>query len=230
MPQKRTELALNAMVAIAAVVVALVALRRDLRSADSLARAMPVPVFRADSAAVRSVGIEVANSSAPMKIVVFLDLECPACRLFHVHELAEFRRKSQRDAYSLQVVHLPLRMHANALAAARGAECADGMGRFEHFIDAVLQRQNAIGSVSWVSFARDAGISDSTSFLTCMGRTEEFARIAGGQELAHVFGVRATPSVMVNGWLLPAPPTAAQLLGWAREIEAGRNPFDPSGE
>jgi protein-disulfide isomerase len=55
-------------------------------------------------------------------LTVFTDFECPFCRRLD-SLLVDYRGKNPGEI-SLQIIHLPLSMHLNALPAAQAFECA----------------------------------------------------------------------------------------------------------
>ena len=88
------------------------------------------------------VGVRAGDVNAPVTIVEFADLECPACRSFQ-GVLNEVMQKHQQDV-SLVFVHYPLPGHRFALAAARAAECALSANRFTN-----LSMRSTISRTRW---------------------------------------------------------------------------------
>lgn len=150
------------------------------------------------------------DSAAPVTIVEFADFECVGCKAFHERTL-----KTIRDEFGESVafvyVHFPLRSHRFSTHAAVAAECAGAQGRYGVFVDLVFARQDSIGLKSWQSFAEEAGVEDMPLFDQCMESAWSKARVRSGRALGDTLGVRATPTVFVNGWLYPTPPDAANL-------------------
>lgn len=151
-----------------------------------------------------------------MQILVFVDFECPACRIYHA-ELKEVARELEGLA-AMTLVHFPLNQHRHAYEAARAAECAHAQGRFVEFVDAVFAGQEQFGAKAWATFAADAGVLRSEPFEECMSGTEALGMVDKGLELGKRIGVRGTPSVLINGFRYSLPPTRPQLLGVAERI------------
>jgi protein-disulfide isomerase len=165
----------------------------------------------------------VGDSGAPVKIIEFMDLECPACKTFN-ESVRAVRRKYPQEV-AVAVVHLPLPFHKFARAGARAAECAHGQDRFDQFLNTVYDKQDSIGVKSWASFAADAGVRDLSAFRQCTSASEEVPRIEAGVALARKIQVAATPTVIVNGWRYRSPPSRGELDRVVAAILAGREPF-----
>lgn len=154
-------------------------------------------------------GIRVGDSAAPITIVEFADLECPACRSFQstIHDILG----DYKETVSLVYVHFPLPQHRFALPAARGLECAASAGRGPQWIDAVFEKQDSLGLRSWGGFARDAGLSDTAALTKCVMDPSPFERIEGGRALGVKIRVQGTPTVLINGLRFPNTPTRDEM-------------------
>jgi protein-disulfide isomerase len=97
------------------------------------------------------------------------------------------------------------------MPAARAAECAERVGRFSEWIDAVYRKQDSLGVKSWGSYAHDAGIADSSMIAACARDTVPVPNILAGLAYGDSVGVTGTPTILVNGWRLPQPPSKARL-------------------
>jgi protein-disulfide isomerase len=154
-------------------------------------------------------GVWLGDSAAPIVLVVFSDLECPACSRFHAtasRAVAKFHPK-----VALVFVHYPLTGHRFAIPAAQAAECAAAVGAFPDFVDAVYSKQDSLGLKSWGSFALDAGISDTVAIRDCSRRSTVAPRIEAGRELGLRWNVVATPTVLINRLRYSLPPTATEI-------------------
>jgi protein-disulfide isomerase len=143
-------------------------------------------------------GNRVGSSSAPVTIVEFSDFECPFCRRLH-ETLREIRAEYPQIATVYR--HYPLeRIHQNARKAALASECAASLGRFTEFADALFERQDSIGVISWAKFGQAAGISDTLAFNNCIRDSVHVDRIRVDQEAGKALKVTGTPTVLVNQW------------------------------
>jgi protein-disulfide isomerase len=145
-----------------------------------------------------------------VKIAEFADFECPACKHFE-STLKSVLASYPANRVSLVFVHFPLRQHRFASIAARAAECAAPGGRFATFHDLLFAKQDSLGLKSWGSFGFEVGIRDSARFSRCVAGTEVVSRIAAGEGIGKRLEIHATPTVMVNGWRFPRPPSETEL-------------------
>jgi protein-disulfide isomerase len=163
---------------------------------------------------------------ARINLIEFADFECPFCASFHK------TLKDLRDHYpnqvSLTYVHFPLPMHRFAIPAARVAECAREQGRFEAMHDRLFEGQDALGLKPWTDYAAEAGVPDLAAFTACTKRTEPIPRVEAGKALAKELDINATPTLIVNGWMLSHPPSPEELDAMIKAVLAGKNPV-PDG-
>lgn len=138
------------------------------------------------------------SSNAPVTIVEFADLECPACRGFHatVSDLVSRRP----DDVQVVDVSYPLAQHRFALPAARGLECPDSIGYATAWISAVYAHQDSLGVRSWGSIATEAGVPYPALIERCASTANSFERLERGRAFGDRIHIRGTPTVLVNGW------------------------------
>jgi hypothetical protein len=89
----------------------------------------------------------------------------------------------------------------------------------------VLGVEASLEQVAWEEFGEVAGIPDLHTFRACAGGAFTFARIDSGLAASRRIGIRSTPTVMVNGWHLRAPPTSALLSRIINDLLAGKEPL-----
>jgi len=167
-------------------------------------------------------GITIGDSAAPIKVLVFSDLECPVCRRFHQRLMEEEARFGKEVA--VVFVHFPLAMHRFARQAAQAAECAERQGRFGEFVNQVYENQDSIGLKSWNRFAHDAGIDDTISFGRCASSRVPDPRIQRGVDIGTKLHVEGTPTVIINGWRFNNPPFDS-LASVFRNVIRGQPPL-----
>jgi protein-disulfide isomerase len=206
---------ISAMLVLAALAIVALVVRREFASPSIASRPRSEPAYLEHWQDLLSSGVVMGHARAPVKIIEFADLECPYCRTFDL----ELRRLHGRfgDSVAFVFLHYPLPNHRFAMPAARAMECAAEHGRAEHLMRSVYDKQDSLGLKSWASFGVDAGVSDSTWFAVCVGETATRKRINAGIEAGRRLGVRATPTVIVNGWRYPSPPDSAELF---RRVES----------
>ncbi|MBX9929704.1 MAG: DsbA family protein [Gemmatimonadaceae bacterium] len=150
----------------AAIAIAYVIISDRGRTADVGEAPSGKPTYQKDWETAHQAGIEVGDANGELRLVEFVDLECPACAYFHLEVLPGIRQKL--PGLSHRIVHFPLPSHRQAVPAAHAAECARLQGRFPQFVDTTLSAQRELGVVSWGNLARRAGVRDSASFARCM--------------------------------------------------------------
>lgn len=213
----------SALLTIAAVAIAVSAVRRAFFPSLTTS-GTPVPEFLASWREALPVGIRFGDSIAPVTIVEFTDLECPACRAFH-SSLEEVLKTHPGDV-SLLYVAYPLPMHRFALGAARAAECAHRYGRFREWLDVIYDKQDSLGLKSWGTYANEAGLPDTAAITKCATNPAPVGRIEAGLALGNKIRIAGTPTVIVNGWRFPYTPTTEELTSVIEAIAKGRVPFD----
>jgi len=154
-------------------------------------------------------GRVIGPSTAPLKLIEFADLECPFCRSFHKVVLSVLAKYPEDVA--LVFVHAPLNGHRFAHPAARAAECAQDQGRFALFVDHLYTGQDSPGLKTWVAFARDAGVQDTSRFAQCAASNATMEIAERGTEVARKLEIRGTPTVLLNDWRFGSPPSVEEL-------------------
>ena len=173
-----------------------------------------------------AVGTRVGPLNAPVTIVEIADLECPVCRTFHT-TVTEVLREYPKDVAVVHVMY-PLSYHKHAMPAARAAECANSVGKFAAWLDVVYAKQDSLGLKSWGSFAHEAGIADTTMIADCARNPVSVPRIEAARAYGDKIGVKGTPTILVNGWMLSSPPSKANLDRAIAAVLKGTEPF-PGG-
>jgi protein-disulfide isomerase len=170
----------------------------------------------------REQGVQLGPISAPVQLIEFADFECPYCGSFHT-QLRALRERYPAQV-SLTYIHFPLAGHRFALPAARVAECAGDQGHFEAMYDRLFDEQESFGLKSWSDYAKEADVPDLARFDICIKETGRVARIEEGKRLGEKLDVKATPTLVVNGWMLGRPPNADELDNMVKAVLAGKIP------
>src|SRR3989338_3956368 len=79
------------------------------------------------------------NPNAAIKIVEYMDFQCPACAKGASYLKDCFTKYPEK--FYLQVKYFPLGMHRHAMQSARYAHCAARQGKFWSFQDILVERQ-----------------------------------------------------------------------------------------
>lgn len=155
-------------------------------------------------------GHTLGPENAEIRILEFSDFQCPFCRTV---QLALRQVMSEHpDRVSIIYRHFPLEsIHPFAFKAALASECAAVQGRFESFHDALFAGQAEIGTRSWADYAAEAKIPMIPEFTRCVEAGALSDRVQEDFDAARAIDLGGTPSIIVNGKLLPGTPSAVEL-------------------
>ena len=143
-------------------------------------------------------GQRLGPTVAPVEIVEFSDFQCPFCAT--MASRLEALRHRHPDQIALVYRHFPIEdRHPHALAAAIASECAAAQGRFEPFHTALFSEQDSIGLRPWTAYAVTAGVPDTLRFRQCLTERAPARRVKEDVDAGSGVGVRATPTLIVNG-------------------------------
>lgn len=150
------------------------------------------------------------NPAAPHTLVVFSDLQCPACRGF----AATFESQVMPVAggrLKLVYKHFPLdpacnpglsrQVHPQACEAAEAAEAARAEGGNEAFWkahDFLFQEQETLPQHPWAALARATGL-DQAHLAAAIAGGAHRGRIVEDTALGHRLGVAHTPTLYLDG-------------------------------
>ncbi len=158
----------------------------------------------------------IGNASAPVNVVVFSDFECPFCK-----QAAEILRAEPliRNAKDVRLVfrHMPLSGHQWAQQAAQVAACAQFQSGvvFWALHDALFLNQSTITqenvSEKVTALAASIPTLDQTKFKECVDRQMSLGVVLRDKDLATHSGVTGTPTIFVNGRIIPGIGNAAEF-------------------
>jgi protein-disulfide isomerase len=216
---KKIETLLNVTLTVAAVAVAISVVYRTFGPQPS-GRRIGDPVRVAGWEDARGLGYESGVSTSGVEVVVLEDPECPVCRSFH-----QLVRGYAGTPLKVHHVLYPLDYHKQARPASLALECAAQESKFHELLDLLYRKQDSLGAKSWGSFALEAGLLDSTKVAACANGKEETERLLASLAYGKRMGLTGTPTVIIDGWRLPSPPSE-KLFGIIVEARArGEEPF-----
>jgi len=141
------------------------------------------------------------NPEARVKIVEFVDFQCPACA-FGIKFLKTFFDQHPNDIY-LQVKYFPLtNMHHHAMISALYSECAARQGKFWALDDLMIPQQGQWAQLIspdpvFQSMAQQAGM-DMGQLNTCLASDDARRVINDEKSLGQSLGISSTPTYFVN--------------------------------
>lgn len=162
------------------------------------------------------------NPEAPVTLTVYADFQCPACK----EEAELLARAWAQIGNRVQVVfrHYPLDTHRHAFLAARYAEAAARQDRFWDmynvlYADQVLWSSTDDAVTVIESMAAQLGL-DMERLRADVELPEVRAKIVADQRGGTRAGVRATPSLFVNGRPVGTPRSVSELVALVTRAEA----------
>jgi len=142
------------------------------------------------------------NPEARVKIVEFIDFQCPACA-FGVKYLKTFFEKHPNDMY-IQVKYFPLtNMHHHAMVSALYSECAARQGKFWALDDLMIPQQSQWAQLIspepvFQAMAEQAGLNID-QLNTCLASDDARKVINDEKSFGQSLGIASTPTYFING-------------------------------
>ena len=75
-------------------------------------------------------------------------------------------------------------------------------------------------------FREQARVPDIEQFSACTNEARSSRQVVEGKTIGDAIGVQGTPTVIVNGWMLPAPPSPEHFDKIVNNINDGRAPIE----
>jgi protein-disulfide isomerase len=127
-------------------------------------------------------------------VVVFTDFQCPYCRRTHAALSAVVAQRPGRVRVVLR--HVPLRMHPDAMTAARAAICAEALPAYDDYVGA-LYGAHDLGEVACEELAIARGASRE-AFRACVSDPATERRIARDTGMLDQLGGDGVPLLYVG--------------------------------
>jgi protein-disulfide isomerase len=155
------------------------------------------------------------NPDAPVKVVEYMDLECPHCKIFNttMHQIMDYYGSSGKVAWVARPFPLGS-IHSKAPKEAEAAECAADQGgdaMYYKYIDKLFEvtpSNNGLDLDQLPVIAKDVGVANIDQFNQCLSSGKYTTRIndsysdaiaAGGQGTPYILVMVGTDSVVLNG-------------------------------
>jgi protein-disulfide isomerase len=171
---------------------------RVASSCPDCAGKMAAPVASASERVVVDAGAapSFGPATARVTVVEFTDFECPFCA--RAHETMEALRKEFGDQVRFVFKQRPLAFHKNAQVAAQAALAAHEQGRYLELREKLFTSDAKLSRESVEKHASEVGM-DVTRLKSALDSNRHQAAVAQDIAQAEQLGIRATPSVLVNG-------------------------------
>ena len=211
MPRKLGDILLNITVTLVTIA-ALIAVGFRIKSSYSAdeRNAGVEPVRVKDWQTYATAGERIGPARAPVTVTIFSDFQCPYCR-----ELAADLRAIRKEHPGEMTVfyrHFPLRIHANARAAAFASICAAQQGVFERMHDELFLHQDSIGRADWSWFTKNSHVPNPDALASCMADSVRlFPRLQRDSAAGARLGVEGTPTFLLNDLKISGSPGPKRL-------------------
>lgn len=221
-------------VILGAVLIAAVMIFLNLSTAGNLASIIPASatdvILPTAIARPAGDGLTLGDPGAPVRIDVFEDFQCPACKRFTEtveHQvLAEFVETGK--AY--YVFHNYAFLDRSSVTkesqrAALAGLCANEQGKFWEYHDTLFanwngENQGAFSDVRLGDFAASLSL-DTKAFDSCMSEGRYVSVVDASFDEGNTMGVQGTPSVFVNG-VIVKPGYVPSFADIAAAVEAAQ--------
>ena len=154
------------------------------------------------------------NPDAPVTLTVYADFQCPACQ--SEWETITRAWPRIRDDVRLVYRYFPLDTHRFSFQAARYAQAAANQGMFWEMHDilfATQQEWTLVGDPTALfdNYAEQLGL-DLEQLRADIESSEVRAKIISDQQGGIRAGVRSTPALFINGYIVQNPATPGALV------------------
>lgn len=154
-------------------------------------------------------------ANAPVTLVEFSDLECPYCK--QANQTIEQLRQQMPGKFRVVFKYYPLtKIHPWSMQAALAAVCVveQNPAHFWPFEQAVFDHQEQLTTANAASrlhdFALESGTQDAP-FQSCLRSPATRAKVEASIKNGNEVGVESTPTLFLNGRIIPGAPDPAQL-------------------
>ncbi len=139
-------------------------------------------------------------ATAPVTIVWYADFQCPYCARLE----ATLKQVEERHGPRVRFVFrdFPLPFHQDATRAAEAALCAEEEGSFWAMHDKLMANQRALAPTDLRRYAGELGLSQ-IAFDQCLDDGRQRAAVRESIAQAEAYGVTSTPTLFVNGRVIP---------------------------
>lgn len=206
---------LTTLLVVCAILITAIIIRREFFLSQSQTNSTEAETFIENWKELEFAGPEGNFPDARVQIIKFFDYQCPWC------ERAQAPVNAIHEKYKAEVnfryEHFPLTTHDHANEAAIAAECARNQDAFNPYHSFLFERQNQLGSFSYIDLAKEAGVGDIPLFSSCIENRETASIVEAGSRLAQELNVSTIPTFLINGRLVPGFLTEEELSVYIEE-------------
>ena len=151
--------------------------------------------------------ISVGNDNAPVRILVFSDFTCPACRHFATNVEPNLKKEFvESGKVQLKFYDYPLGgegEHKWSFLSARAGRCMAEQNRFWEFHDALFRNQSTWAyspkspAGAFEGYVTEVG-GDANAFKACLNSDKYADVVSATHALGQSLGVSGTPTLFMN--------------------------------
>jgi protein-disulfide isomerase len=151
-------------------------------------------------------GVKKGPDNAPIRILVFSDYTCPACRQF-TSTVEPGMRQDFIDRGQVQIVYHDFPLggpgHQWGFVAARAARCAEDLGKFWEYHDLLFARQDewrfsqSVPVGRFETYANELQL-DAKAFKACLNSDRHQDMVTANKALGTQLGVGGTPTLFMS--------------------------------
>ncbi|MBZ5582335.1 MAG: DsbA family protein [Acidobacteriia bacterium] len=146
-------------------------------------------------------GKVLGSPSAPIKIDVYSDFECPACKVFHENTLPQLMRDYVIPGKATIVSHeFPLNIHQYSREAANYATAAARIGKYQAVADALFRKQTSWGANGkvWETVANVLTAEEQKKMQALAKDPSVLAEVQTDMQSGQAAGINETPTIFVT--------------------------------
>ena len=172
------------------------------------------------------------SPTAAVTVEEFADFQCPACASTHPTMKEIQSIYGNRIKFIFRQFPLAIPAHDKAYEAAIAAEAAGMQGKFWAFQDQLFTNQQAWSQAPnykelWAGYAEKAGV-DVAKFQSDASGTAAKQRVDQDLSRGRGMSVGSTPSIYINGRLVPSPQLSTASLRQLIDAELQRASAAPA--
>lgn len=168
------------------------------------------------------------KDNAPIKIVIFSDFQCPACKMMFI-AIEELIRQYNKEEILIVYKNFPLdkncnhnltrNMHVYACKIAMLARCAGNKGYFWEFYNQIYQNQHNINNSFIKDIAQKYGKLSEQEIMECLNNQDILNKIKEDILEADKLNISEIPTIFINGKKYLGSPYVEYLIKAIEEIK-----------